>query len=67
MKEFNKRFKNSFTLNVTKHTLLMFFRFTCVMCGCFLCQHFKINISFKRGKIEISIFRLLCTREICPN
>ena len=24
-----------------------------VLCGCFLCQHFKINISFKGGKIKI--------------
>ena len=24
-----------------------------VLCGCFLCQQFKINITFKRGKIKI--------------
>ena len=30
----------------------MFFRFTRDI-GCFLCQHLKINIFFKRGKIKI--------------
>ena len=51
MKSFNNRFKNSFTLNNKTHYACLFDLH--VTCGYFLCQDFKINIFFKRGKMKI--------------